>query len=141
MRAISLHQPWALFIALRLKEYETRSWQSRGCVGQYLAIHAAKKWDQAIRYDIAHLSKIDELYPLLMNGDGSMKHPTLGAVLCVCKVIDIFPTESLNPSRVERAVGDWSPGRYAWQLQLVEKFDPPIPAKGEQGIFRWDQPT
>lgn len=141
MRAISLHQPWAMFIALGLKQYETRSWRDRSVVGKHLAIHAAKKWDTLIKYDVVRLSKLHELNSLLVNGDGSLKTPTLGAVLCICKVIDIYPTENLAPTPLERAVGDWSPGRYAWQLELVERFEQPIPAKGAQGFWRWDQPA
>jgi hypothetical protein len=44
MYAISLHQPWASFIAHGLKGFETRSWAPpRWLIGKRIAIHAAKK--------------------------------------------------------------------------------------------------
>ena len=33
--------------------------------------------------------------------------------------------------------GDFTPGRYAWLLDNVRPVDPPIPAKGRQGLWRW----
>ncbi len=34
--------------------------------------------------------------------------------------------------------GDWVPGRWAWRLTNPEPFDEPIPAKGRQGVWRWE---
>lgn len=34
--------------------------------------------------------------------------------------------------------GDWVPGRWAWRLYEPEPFDQPIPAKGRQGVWRWE---
>lgn len=34
--------------------------------------------------------------------------------------------------------GDWQPGRWAWELANVERFDTPIPAKGKQGVWEVD---
>lgn len=31
--------------------------------------------------------------------------------------------------------GDWQPGRWAWELANVERFDRPIPVKGKQGVW------
>lgn len=35
------------------------------------------------------------------------------------------------------AYGDYEPGRYAWLLDKVDKFDVPIPAKGRQRVWEW----
>ena len=44
MYAITLHQPWASLIALRLKTVETRSWPAPArLVGQTVAGHAGKR--------------------------------------------------------------------------------------------------
>lgn len=47
IKAITLWQPWALLMALKEKEYETRSWMTtyRGP----LAIHAAKNFPKDAR--------------------------------------------------------------------------------------------
>ena len=40
----------------------------------------------------------------------------------------------LSDESDEVYIGDWSPGRYAWQLELLYIMDP-VPAKGRQGIW------
>lgn len=35
--------------------------------------------------------------------------------------------------------GGFTPGRYAWLLDNVRPVDPPIPAKGRQGLWRWNR--
>ena len=40
MKAISIHQPWANYVVLGLKQYETRSWHTK--IRGRVAIHAAK---------------------------------------------------------------------------------------------------
>lgn len=44
-----------------------------------------------------------------------------------------------RPTRIEgeRPFGDFSPGRYSWLLADVEPVDPPVPAKGRQGLWEW----
>lgn len=37
--------------------------------------------------------------------------------------------------------GDWSIGRYAWELANVVALNPPIAAKGSQGFWDWDAPA
>ena len=34
--------------------------------------------------------------------------------------------------------GDFTPGRYAWLLDNIRPVDPPVPAKGRQGLWRWN---
>lgn len=36
--------------------------------------------------------------------------------------------------------GDFAPGRFAWLLGNVRPLDPPIPAKGKQGLWTWEDP-
>ena len=44
MYAITLHQPWALLIALGIKTVETRSWPAPArLVGQRIAVHAGRR--------------------------------------------------------------------------------------------------
>lgn len=33
--------------------------------------------------------------------------------------------------------GDFRPGRWAWLLADIERVDPPIPARGAQGLWTW----
>lgn len=139
--ALSLWQPWATLIALGLKQFETRSWQRRSIIGQHLAIHASARWDGKVkRYAYNLVIHRPELRPHLLTEKGYVKSLPCGAVLCVCKLVDIYPTDEIQPQIgvVERLCGDWTPGRFAWKLDLVEVFDVPIPAQGHQLLWKWD---
>lgn len=35
--------------------------------------------------------------------------------------------------------GDFAPGRWAWLLDDTKPVDPPIPAKGKQRVWNWDE--
>lgn len=132
MKALTLIQPWASLIASGFKRYETRSWGTgyRGL----LAIHAGR-----------NLAAVSEMRPLLQRFDVErlLDNMPFGAVLCVVEVLDctqMTPAFIAQQARAERAFGDWTPGRYAWKLKVVEKFHPPIRASGKQGMWEWVKP-
>jgi hypothetical protein len=139
MKTITLHQPWASLITDSFKRYETRSWATpyRGL----LAIHAGKKWDselQDITGDLA--GDLAEHFPELRK---YIQHtPPLGAVLGICRLVHCHETEKIrnNINKLERAVGDWGDDRFAWELQLLEVFETPIPAAGAQKLWDWTPP-
>lgn len=126
MKCLSLWQPWATLIAIGAKRIETRSWATsyRGP----LLIHTAKKWDTT-------LARLLETPPFeqAINTIGPVT-PPLGAILCRCELVDCLPTERLSVTDLERAFGDYRPRRFGWMLQNVVAF-PPVPWKGEQGLF------
>lgn len=135
MRAISLWQPWATFIALGLKQYETRSWKpSPSAIGQPLLIHAAKRKMTAeeIQFVIDLRSKFGSIIP----------HPKesnfpLGALVAKAKlnrVLDSDHAFKIIPSALELELGNYEPNRFAWHLSDLEKLEP-IPFKGSQGFF------
>ena len=43
-----------------------------------------------------------------------------------------------EPSENELLFGDWTPGRYAWEIAKVKMLETPIPAKGKQGLWEWE---
>ena len=47
-------------------------------------------------------------------------------------------SDYIVPTETELLFGDWTPGRYAWELSNVKILDNPIPAKGQQGLWNWD---
>ncbi len=144
MKIITLWQPWATLIALGYKKYETRhrGTKYRG----RLAIHAAKrpvkdKELAAISYDsIGHINweKIKNIeYPL-------------GAIVAVSNLVDChimtnsmrlthescIAINSITP--LEKSMGFWEPGRFAWELDEVKKIEP-IPCRGSQGLWNLPQ--
>ncbi len=127
MKALTLHQPWASAIAAGLKRYETRSWATiyRGP----LAIHAGKSVPAYAREDY-------EFAPTAI-----ARPMPLGAVVCVADLIACHRTEDRADavSFEERGWGDWSPGRFAWELTNLRVLAPPIPARGAQGLWEWSE--
>jgi hypothetical protein len=133
VKALTLHQPWASLIAAGLKRYETRDWGTgyRGL----LAIHAGKT-DGAL--DLPDMLNERERAKL----PADMPH---GAVVCLARLVDVVRTETITAdpeftlSRESR-LGNFAPYRYGWRLEVVEVYDPPIPARGSQGLWDWPLP-
>ena len=126
MKALTLYQPWASFVAHGLKQWETRSWQTeyRGPI----AIHSARR-----PVDEAFLSSLLGVIPTELL-------PTyfpLGCVLAEVELMEINPTEfQINfVSERERLLGDWGPGRYAWRLKLQYAVNVPWHARGGRGLW------
>lgn len=122
MSAISLWQPWASFIAIGVKPYETRHWAApRHLWGQRIAIHAAKH----------PVTKDDREWWQRVAGD--MPLP-LGGYVCTAILGRPVPTDAVE----EDDYGNYGSGRWAWPLTDIEIIDPFIPAKGMQGFWRWE---
>jgi hypothetical protein len=148
VKIITLWQPWASLVALELKRYETRHWKTnyRGTI----AIHAAKR-----------KVKQEEILPILYGtGGGGVEHTKLerldallnselplGAIVAIADLVGCLKMNpdyefrqlpgfiSLDtPSALEKAVGDWKSGRYAWKLENIQALSNPIPYRGSQGI-------
>lgn len=134
IKALTLYQPWASLVCIGAKQFETRSWATpyRG----KLAIHAGKTllYD---RYDRQFLSR------LVRVGIAQPDRLPLGAVLCVCELQAIYRSQELSPTLDEQelAFGNYEPSRAAWKLKVLKVFEPPIPAKGSQGLWDWDCPV
>lgn len=68
--------------------------------------------------------------------EGDLSHQLGGLWLIGCNAL----THGA-PTRVEdqRPYGDFTAGRFAWLLEKIEPLDPPVPAKGHQGLWNWDE--
>jgi hypothetical protein len=143
MRALTLTQPWATLVALGAKRIETRSWHTK-YTGP-IAIHAAKgfpRWAKETCWTDPFASL---LRPVLENAISTWNDPLLlptGAVLATANLDGCRFTSDVvgQISEQERALGDYSAGRYAWFLSDVKVFYPPILATGAQGLWRWENP-
>lgn len=125
MRCISLWQPWASAIFLGYKTIETRSWETK--YRGELLIHAAKTFPASAR----RFAEVE-----LAVGRGLERFP-LGAILGVVELESIGATEDQDYfiSALERRYGDFSWGRFGWQLTNIRPFKEPIGYSGRQGIF------
>lgn len=142
MKAITIWQPWAEFVATGVKHNETRSWATK-YRGQ-IAIHAAVKpikqvvpllSDEAFRLMIEKLEKASIAAGKLLT------YFSYGEVIATAELVDcrLITEEYLSTlSDTEKALGDYTLGRYAWELKNIEALPEPVPAKGQQGLWNWE---
>jgi hypothetical protein len=122
IRLLSLWQPWASLIAVGKKQYETRHWATsyRGLV----AIHAAKR-------------KVDSISQrLFADVAPELTELPMGAIVAILRLGPCWiMSESMisRQTELERKVGNWQPGRYAWELNDVRPIAP-IYTPGKQGL-------
>ncbi len=137
IKAITIWQPYATLLARQeFKHFETRGWAT-GYTGP-IAIHAAKR---PVRQTVEALplevrGRIKGLFP----GLGELDQLPTGAIIGVgrlvrCNAITEDFVAGLSP--METALGDYSPGRFAWEFADLHPIDP-IPVSGKQGLWSWE---
>lgn len=139
MKAITIKQPWATLIALREKQFETRSWQTkyRGPI----AIHAGKAIDKDAYESFKDVLK--------MYGFTATNQLPTGAVIAIANLVDCHKVikddgdiaimhTGLKISGKEYDFGNYEENRFGWELDNVEILNNPIPAKGQLSLWNWD---
>ena len=147
MKAITLHQPWATLIADGVKTIETRSWRPpQTLIGQRIAIHAGKRL-------VANHWLNGPIRGAMYRGHGEYwrQHIPRGAVVCTARLSSVGQVLDLeddghvllgdSPSCLNREdpYGDFGVGRWLWFLEDIEPVDPPVPARGRQALWNWDE--
>lgn len=120
VKVLSIREPYASLIKLKIKTIETRSFKTnyRG----ELYIHAS----------LSKSNVGDDLSKLLM--------PMYGKIICKCKLVDcVLMTKEYvkyvkDNMPMEYKCGLYEEGRYAWILENIEEIDA-IKAKGKLGIW------
>lgn len=132
MKVITLHQPWAEWLVMGLKVYETRSWNTN-YRGQ-IAIHAGRTWNRDIE---AFATNMCVKYPQLRPKDDLFP---LGGVVGTCLLTAVYDAGklSLKIGRMEYELGNYAEGRYAWRMENAELYPTPVWVSGQQGIWKWD---
>jgi hypothetical protein len=133
MKAISLWQPWAsaLFIRLpdgsRIKGIETRSW-STNYTGK-LVIHAAKAFPKE-----AQEFALSEFFMRRIPHPDDLPR---GVLLGTVKLMGTRRTEDIRHQidALEKMYGNYESGRFAWFTTDPVLFPEPIPFKGKQLFF------
>jgi len=140
MKAITIWQPWATLIAIGAKRFETRSWPTkhRGP----LAIHAAKKVD-------VEACKEEYIQSVLLEHGYHIDNLPTGEIVAIStlkdcvKSVDTWTDGYVLENGVyvyspEYELGDFTPGRFAWELTDTKQLQESIPAKGQQGLWDWE---
>lgn len=140
MKVISIIQPWATLIALGEKKFETRSWATkhRGELG----IHASKKVDKLI-------CEQEPFKTILAKHGYTAANLPNGVILGTTILDDCFHVRINNGDSAiiganhlvsgnEYAFGDYSKGRFAWEMSDMKQIEP-IPAKGQLGLWNSDE--
>lgn len=152
MKVISLLQPWATLVVIGAKKIETRSWDTS--YRDALAIHASKKmtreqvdlahsqpfWDILKAYDSLPLGAIIGAVDLESTFRTERSDERIRAIYKQAFHLGQLPADASLEGLMarERAFGDYSPGRYGWEMANAIIFPSPVPAKGSMGL--WEYP-
>lgn len=131
MYALTLQQPYATFVALGIKELETRNLKVnyRGP----LLIHAGMK--PIGRRGRILIKELSENFPPIGDLLLPINEYPLGAIVCKCDLVDCMPTTFITPNKLERMTGWWEQ-MYAWKLEEIQPlFIPNV--LGKQGIWKF----
>ena len=130
MKVISIIEPWASLIKEGIKEIETRSWKTnyRGKIYIHASLKKVSKKDE----------RINNLVSLLEDKDFKYGHIIAEAELVDCIYMDEQFLKEIKENNQEYICGEYSQGRYAWKLSNIKVLDKPIPAKGNLGIWNYN---
>jgi activating signal cointegrator 1 len=141
MKVLSMSQPWASLFVLREAKFETRSWRTnyRGS----LAIHTSKKMDKVVCSHIA-------IQNLLGKYGYTIENLPTGKIIAVCNLVNCLKVIENNQtwavledgqivSDNDFFLGDYKVGGFAWEVQDMKILEEFIPAKGQLGIWEYEQ--
>ena len=166
MKAITIWQPWATLLPLGIKLYETRSWATsyRGPIAIHAA---ALKLPQVLKRcfpgEDDKLMFLEAIAKGMKGSSGEIMDLLNGfptsSIVATARLIECHKISSLygtrpmcfgneriirradgitfSPNETELMLGDWTPGRYAWEFADMKAI-PPIPARGKQWLWEWD---
>lgn len=133
MKALSLMQPWASLLAMGIKKFETRGWQTH-YRGPFL-IHASKKFTPEAKA----LLKSEGFVKYL--GNTTMVFP-IGVILGYAYLENCYRAEdwkkmdrSAEELDREGILGDTTNGRYLFEVKNPVMFQHPVPTAGALNFF------
>jgi hypothetical protein len=150
IKALTVWQPWASLLALGdagPKKYETRHFRTR--YRGPIAIHSGLRRNHYLGYDrewllaVAEGFKVaapDQLQHLLRHLDG-LPYGAIVGVGMLHEVHEILDDTWRHIPIAEKILGNYTPGRYMYELRHVQQLEKPIETRGFQGLWDWDAPA
>jgi len=111
IKALSVKQPWASFIAVGDKTIETRTWSTKYC-GDLLIVSSEKP--DAMSEAVAKHYKLP-----------------LGMALCIARLVDCRPMTQEDEIAAKCACSE---NLYAWVLKDIRRIKP-FPVKGQLRLY------
>lgn len=132
MKVLSIRQPWASLIAYKIKAVELRTWKTN--YKGPLAIHASKGFDKTA-YQILKNLFPDKPFDLL-------EYPR-GKIIATCYLLDTISLEGSTydvfTDRHLCPLSHFQRVPYGWVFRGAKPLRNPIPCKGQQGLWNFDQ--
>lgn len=153
MKVLTLIQPFATLIAVNEKKFETRHWKPKEdnpIWKEGFLIHAGKSKQFLDLCDEEPFKSI-----LLKHGYTKYNLP-MGVILARTELAGYYKSiyDNGKMARLENKCttnyvidgneyefGDYTEGRFAWNLKNTKVFEYPIPAKGQQGLWNFILPN
>ena len=145
MKALTVWQPWGQLIVWGKKHIETRDWKTdyRGP----LLIHAASRADKFTFNQIYHDQswRFPYFEKVGISSYEDYKNLPRG---CILGVVNLTGCSLMTENHVEfikrlcpaeYAFGYFRVGRYSWTLENPIIFPEPIPAKGQQRLWNYEE--
>lgn len=165
MKAFTVKQPYADLLAIGAKHYETRSKPTkyRGPVAIHAGVAKGSLKDYGPKDGIYTFRAFQREYAqwawLRRDGErnfaanvitamygttegmsyANASYFEFGAIIAYADIVGCYLVEEIkNLTDKERLFGNWTPGRYAWEIAHVLRLSTPIPCKGQLGL--WNVP-
>lgn len=161
MKAITLTQPWATCSVVCLpdadppKRHETRSWPPpKELLPLELAVHAGKSCPPDVREGLIDQGLLVEPYATIVSlleyttrdpwrksrgQQTRVRELPIAAVVGVVTITKVYKTTGIRPESFDGQLGDFSVGRFAWQMENAIALQRPVHCRGFQGI--WELPV
>ena len=141
MPALTLHEPWATWVAFGLKTIETRTHDRyTSLIGKRIAIHAGQRFDRdACSTAKAALERYhpDVVGDLIAQLIAAAKQPNHGRVVCTTDIYAGAWLQEIHNAQALIDCGPAAPRRLGFLLRNTKICIDPTVYKGYQGIWTW----
>jgi activating signal cointegrator 1 len=138
LNVMSIFQPWASLLVVGARAYDVQHHPThyRGELGIFAPLHFPD-WARNLAVEPEFAG------PLARAGLEPWALPR-GVLLGVADLVDVIPivregyVGTVAMCSVERRLGDYKPGRFAYRYERIRRLREPIGHRGRAGIWHWN---